>query len=73
MGESWSVRAECYLDGLDRVLARVESLLAQSRVDTQQLSTLRVSQAVEELKDALVELETKVTQREELLHGVLRD
>ena len=64
---SWNLRVTTYLDGLSDVVATVDGILAQARVDASAVDRTAVEKSAADLQQSLLELEQQVAWREALI------
>lgn len=67
MSASWSANVETYIDQLGEIAKSIDSILAETQVETTQVDAHKVDQSTARLQQALVRLEEKIAQREDLL------
>ncbi len=64
---NWAQRVETYLDELEQTANAIDVILDDTRIQTIGVRVGEVDQSTRELQAALEDLESKITQREELL------
>lgn len=67
MSDSWRTHVATYVDQLEEIAQTIDAILAQSKVDTTQGDSHQVDRSTDRLQQALIRLEGKIAQREQLL------
>lgn len=67
--EAWTDRVEMYVDQLQDLVEEIESILQQTKVQSQGSDPVVVEELTERLRERLGELEKKVAQRDALLRS----
>lgn len=69
MQKSWFERVEDYLDEVEQIAAEIDETLKRTRLETSELKSPEVMRSNASLMESLAALETKIAQREQLLHA----
>ena len=67
MSDRWRTQVATYVDQLEEIANSIDSILAQTLIDTTQVECEQVDQSTTQLQEALIRLEEKIAQRDELL------
>ena len=69
MGNQWPQRVASYLDRMEQIAATLESILDQTPLESPSDDAGKVQESTKDLEQALLELEQRVAEREELLRA----